>query len=220
MISKENAYKELVKKRKNYKFSKGLKNPSEIEGGVYDKEDHIGAWSKWQGNLNAEIMLIGQDWGDVDFFIKCKGEHLDDTPTNKNLRKLFKLIGIDIGYPNNPNLSAPVFFTNAILGLKEGRMNTPIKYSWVKNDAEEFLKPTIDIVNPKIIMTLGGKTYNAMAHIYGLRINNLKEIIHKNPIKLKDGKLLFAMYHCGNLGTANRKFELQKKDWEKIKEYL
>lgn len=38
--------------------------------------------------------------------------------TNRYLMKLFNIIGIDLGYPNNPNQDVPVFFTNVILGLK------------------------------------------------------------------------------------------------------
>ena len=33
----------------------------------------IGPWSLWQGNLDAEIMVIGQDWGDKNYFTKNKG---------------------------------------------------------------------------------------------------------------------------------------------------
>ena len=48
--------------RKKFKFT-DLKEPSEIENGKYDKEDSIGPWSLWQGNLEAQILVIGQDWG-------------------------------------------------------------------------------------------------------------------------------------------------------------
>jgi len=216
---KKEAYNELVNKRKNYVFPDGLHNPSEIEGGIYDKETQIGPWSKWQGNLNADIMLIGQDWGDVNFFIKCEGGHLDDSQTNRNLKKLFEIIGIDIGYPDHPT-NAPVFFTNAVIGLKEGGMSGNIKDSWVKKDSETFLKPTIEIVDPKILITLGKKPYDALTYIYDMKKENMKDLINENPMILSDGKKLFAMYHCGPLGMANRKFELQKEDWKKINKFL
>jgi len=219
MIKKERAYKKLVDMRKGYKFPEGLVNPSEVLNGIYDEDNQIGPWSKWQGNLEAEIMLIGQDWGTVNFFIESNGGPLDDSHTNRNLRELFNIIGIDVGYPNNPNSYAPVFFTNAILGLKEGAMADSVKASWLRNDAETFLKPTINIIQPKIIITLGKKAYDALAIIYKLKKSPLKTLVENNPIKLPDDKLLFAVYHCGGLGIASRNFELQKKDWKRIKGY-
>jgi len=220
MNSKEKAYERLVKKRKKFIFPQGLKNPSEIKDGIYDKETQIGPWSKWQGNLNADIMLIGQDWGDIKFFIKCEGGHLDNSITNQNLRKLFESIEIDVGYPDNPNKEAPVFFTNAVLGLKEDGMTGKIKNSWVEHDAKIFLKPNIDIVQPKILITLGKKAYEALTYIYPIKNDNLKNLINKNPIKLNDGKILFAMYHSGHFGMLSRNLELQKTDWKKIKRYI
>ncbi|WP_209581786.1 uracil-DNA glycosylase family protein [Methanobacterium aggregans] len=220
MLNKEKEYKMLVERRKNAIFPEGLKNPSEIEGGIYDSEDHIGPWSKWQGNLNADIMLVGQDWGSEKYYLDYKGNHKDDSITNSRMKEAFELIGIEVGYPSSPNRDAPCFFTNVVLGLKEGNKSNPIKAKWVKEHAEEFLKPTIEIVNPKIIITLGKPAYESVAGIYGLQKENLAEIINKNPFKLSHDKLLFAMYHCSPLGCINRTWEQQKQDWIKIKEYL
>ena len=72
MSDKETKYYKLVEKRKNYKF-KELKNPSDILDGIYDNEISINPWSLWQNNLDAKIMVIGQDWGDENYYIKNKG---------------------------------------------------------------------------------------------------------------------------------------------------
>jgi DNA polymerase len=221
MNSKERAYQELVKKRKKYKFPPGLINPANVKNGIFDKEINIGPWCKWQGNLNAKIMLIGQDWGTVKYYIETKGSHEDESRTNISLIKLFKSIGIDIGTPSHPNHLAPCFFTNAILGLKDEKaMASKIKDSWIKENAKEFLQPNIKIIKPKIIITLGINAYKALNHIYCLKKDTLNQLIDKNPIKLENKSMLFAMYHCGGLGLANRKWELQKKDWKKIKDYI
>jgi len=58
------AYRVLVEERKTCRVCEGLINPSDCAGGVYDSE-HIGPWSRWQGNLDSELMVVGQDWGDV-----------------------------------------------------------------------------------------------------------------------------------------------------------
>jgi len=214
-------YMQLVEKRKKYAFHEGLLNPSRIENGKYDSGMHIGSWSKWQGNLDAKILVVGQDWGDLNYFIKSKGCDSDENPTSKNLVELFKTLDIDIGLPNNPNKNAPVFFTNAILGIKDGGMSSDVKSKWIKEGANEFLKPLIDIVSPAIIITLGKKPYDAIAEIYKLKKNDrLNTLIDNVPIELQDKILLFPMFHCGGLGLRNRSLTVQKKDWEKIENYI
>ena len=42
----------------------GLINPTRCASGVYDSEE-IGPWARWQGDLDVELMVVGQDWGDV-----------------------------------------------------------------------------------------------------------------------------------------------------------
>ena len=220
MNLKEKAYEALVLKRKNYKFPPGLVNPAEVEEGIFDREINIGPWCKWQGNLDAKIMLIGQDWGTVKYYLQTKGCHRDESRTNASLIELFKSIGIDIGTPSHPNHKASCFFTNAILGLKDDKaMAGKVKDSWLKDNAKVFLKPNIEIIKPKIIITLGVNAYKALTYIYGLKNERLIQLIEKNPKKLANGILVFAMYHCGGLGLANRKLELQKSDWKKIKQY-
>lgn len=216
---KNEQYLKLVKKRKNFKF-RDLKNPSEIESGKYDTEDSIGPWSLWQGNLDAEILVVGQDWGDVKYYLDNKGMDSDNNPTNKNLIELFKKLNIDIGTPSSPNKSAPVFFTNAILGIKDNGMSSKVKAAWGKECTKEFLEPLIEIIEPKIIITLGTYAFKSVKDLYKLKEEPvLKKLITKNPIEVDDKKI-FTFYHCGGLGLANRKLELQKEDWNKLNNYI
>lgn len=215
-MNKREQYLNLVKKRKKHVFSEGLLNPSVIEDGKYDTADHIGPWSMWQGNLDASILVIGQDWGNIDYYLTNKGYDADDNRTNQNMVELFSLIGIDIGFPSKPNFSAPVFFTNTILGIKKvGNMSAKIRKAWAKESADHFLAPLIEIICPKTIITLGVCAYGEIARLYGMPVSPLMDLIYRNPINLGDKKV-YAMYHCGGLGLANRKFDLQKADWASI----
>ncbi len=222
MVSKKEDYEALVKLRKNHRFPKGLENPSKVNGGEYDNETQIGPWSKWQGNLDAKIMVIGQDWGDINTYIKNKGSD-KDIDTNKRLRELFLELGIELGPPENPN-KTDLFLTNAVLGLKQGKSTDSIKSSWI-TDGKDFLERTISIVKPKIIIALGTVAYEALTKIYPSMLKkeiSLNTLIDSNPIKLPDGILLFVMYHLSPQSEHYNKIdkELQKKDWRKIKEYL
>lgn len=215
-MNKKTKYEQLVEKRKQFQFSDGLLNPSQIENGIYDR-NHIGPWSVWQGNLNAKILLIGQDWSDINYFIDNEGRDLDENPTNKNLIELFQVLKIDIGSPSQSKLEAPTFFTNAILGIKtKGKMAGKVSTSWARESTIAFLIPLLEIIEPEIIITLGTIAYNEIAFVYSLPRRPLKNLIEKNPIHLNDNKLLYAQYHCGGLGLANRSLALQKEDWGKI----
>lgn len=56
----------LVQKRKQCRLCRGVTNCSEFP----QDSDQIGPWSLWHGDLDADILLVGQDWGDVDLFNK------------------------------------------------------------------------------------------------------------------------------------------------------
>ena len=81
MISKDVRYEQLVECRKTCSLCSALENPSRCEQGQYDSP-HIGPWSQWQGHLNAELMVVGQDWGDTNYFIKNQGLEAKRNPTN------------------------------------------------------------------------------------------------------------------------------------------
>jgi len=215
-------FEKLVAKRKEFKFSDPeLVNPSQIEGGMYDKENYLNPWDKWHGNLDAKILLIGQDWGSEEYYRNLKGEYDKDVTTNltnANLRKLFKEIGFD---NIDENHDIPLFFTNAVLGMKKGKMDKQVKEKWYLETANEFIKPLINIVNPEIIIAMGEAAYKTIAEIYELRVKPLKEIVGKKPIDLSDGKKLFVVFHCSPRSCQmNRSLDLQKEDWRKIKEYI
>ena len=192
-MNRQTEYDLLVQKRKQFQFAEGLYNPSQIEGGIYDQGNHLGPWSAWQGNLEAKILVIGQDWGDVKYYRTHEGYDMDASPTNQNLVKLFKILNIDIGLPSQPNPNTPVFFTNAVLGIKmfEGISETVLT-KWAKEDSEMFLKTLLHILKPKIVITLGKVAYATVASIYSLPKKPLRELVANNPIQLNETMRLYA----------------------------
>src|SRR6476620_11489577 len=149
-------YHELVADRKKCVLCAGLKmaNPSNIECGKYDS-DQIGPWTQWHGNLSAELMIVGQDWGGVDYFVDQEGIEDDDNITNINLQMLLASIGYEIALPLERPKPAALFFTNAVLCLKPGRLTGSVRSGCFRNCGVEFLKPQIDLVQPKVVVTLG-----------------------------------------------------------------
>jgi len=192
----------------------------------WEKGDGLenGPWSRWQGNLNTKILIIGQDWGDTKYFEQNKGFDKPDNPTNKFLIKLFKSIGFSIEAPSAIETRGAVFFTNAILCLKtEGGLQGKVKREWFNNCGKKFLKPLIELISPRIVITLGERAFYTVINLYNIpKPKLLRDVVEKNEgIYLSNNILLFPMYHCGQrILNTHRPFEQQIKDWARIKQYL
>ena len=219
-MNKVKRYTELVQKRKNFIFQSELVNPSESK---FDNNE-IEPWASWQNDLNADIVVIGQEFCDYETYIKTEGkveqfENKFEYPSNKNLREFLKIIGRDPGHPCKPNKQARLFFTNSVMALKNGTMSSNFRDKWLKQSREEFLIPLLDIINPNIIICIGGKATKSVSKIYGFKTESLTKMVNKNPIKIH-GKKVFAMFHSGGLGIRNRSLNLQTEDWKKIINWL
>jgi len=220
MTEKELAYMDLIRKRKAFKFAE-LLNPSEIEGGLNDG-DHVELWARWMGNLNAKIMLVGKDFGGKAFFIRFKGYCDPNSVTNRNLMMLFSCIGIDIGNPSNPNNEAPVFFTNSIFGIidSDSKGKNRISTRSKQESAREFLQPLVHIIDPKIIIAMGKEACECLSFAINLpTVFSMVHALEASPLKTRDSRLVFPVFHCGGLGVANRPLVKQLEDWKRIKPF-
>ncbi len=222
-LSKDERYANLVRKRKEYDFSDGLQNPAKILGGTFDC-DEIGAWSTWHSDLNAKILLIGQDWGCENYFINNQGKDSDDNQTCINLKKLFNEIGFYLGtaIPKFPNKNG-LFFTNSVLGIKYGNMAARIKMEWLRNSTEGFTKELIEITEPEIIITLGKIAFRALQIIWPdlPSKDTLKSLVVRDDLKVNKGRIqVFPRFHCSGLGLRSRSLDRQKDDWRRILPFL
>jgi uracil-DNA glycosylase len=161
-MNKLTDYAQLVAARKACHLCSGLTNPADVEAGRFDSE-HIGAWSLWQGNLDASIMVVGQDWGNTTYFVRREGREGPRNPTNLALVELVGIAGISIGDPGSAVGRDIAFFTNAILCLKgsDGGLQGKVQRSWFDN-CTEFLRRQIEIVRPAVVVGLGERAYRAI----------------------------------------------------------
>lgn len=216
--TKEIFYNHIVDKRKEYKFDDiEICNPTALNIAF---DEHLNAWGYWHGNLNADILLIGQDFGDQTYYLNNGGKDDPKNATNVNLSYLFGELGINTGQSDDPNTDAKLYFTNAFLGVKKGGMAAPIKKAWFADTAKKFIRPLIQLIEPKIIIAMGSKAYEVVSLIYKLDQKPMKKIVDTNPILLDNNKKLFVVYHCSKLGMANRNFDAQREDWRKIRPHL
>ena len=208
----------MVRARQACRACQGLINPAECDGGIHDS-DQMGPWTLWQGNLRADLLVVGQDWGDTRYFAKNKGRESPGNPTNHTLVKLLRSIGIEIAGPAPCDAGGgTLFFTNAVLCLKDGGLQAKVKPEWFSNCAARFLRPTIDLIAPKIVVSLGERAFKAIAAIYGLPRVKFKESVERSAgFVLADGISCFPMYHCGaRILNTHRPMPQQLKDWERM----
>ncbi len=117
METKHQQYDGLVARRKKCRVCVGLCNPNVKELRHFDS-DQIGPWTRLHGDLDARLMVVGQDWGDVNYFVSNDGLDKLNNPTMKNLELLLNSIGICVSLTSYNNSTVGLFLTNAILCLK------------------------------------------------------------------------------------------------------
>ena len=205
-----------------------------ISQGTNAEEPFVNLWNLWQGNLDADIMVIGQDFGHIDHnavdseietFKKewRSGKYKNYTDTH--LRDLFKYaFDIDINHENTP-----LFFTNMANCYRKNSTTGGIHSGWLPVCANKFMGRLIDIIEPKFIITLGRNTFEAMACIDGARLectdyNNEVEkdtfetiIKHTYNLQIKGKQIpIFPVFHPGANSNINRNYDMQLRDWKRI----
>ncbi len=167
----------------------------------FDETDEklLGLWDPLHfGNLLcSEILIIGQDYSNVDYLEKAKRsrEQLyiqeEKSPTNKKIRRYLNKVEWK---------EKPIYFTNAVLCIKFGTMSAKIDRKWVENCSEEFLKPLIAeyLTNLRTIITLGEGALSAIKYLDLNTINKpFKNVVAKPQLVKIDQKpyKLIPMYH-------------------------
>jgi uracil-DNA glycosylase family 4 len=228
---KRERYNELVKERRACRLCKGLgvHNPSACAKDEFGSTN-IGPWTDWQGHLDAKLMIVGQEWDGHLNFLELQGRNRDTCPTNMRLIVLLRTIGVDIPPPSwehRPPLSqAKLFFTNAALCLREGRASEndsrskPPPAQCFRNCATSFLRPQIELIQPKVVITLGLVAYRSVVNAFGLKPKKLlrQAVLQIDPIVLNESSLLFPVYHPGAWSRRrNRSMDQQIEDWKRIR---
>lgn len=210
--------------------------------------EEINLWTYWQGrrNLNAKIMLVGQDWGcpwdesaqhTMEQIILANNRqeyhYLENNPsiTDKRLIRLFQ----EIGYEDIRRPYSDLFFTNFIHGYRNKGLSGGYQQSWAEHD-KGYFQELANIIAPKVILCLGRSTFEGVLSAFNVslpsRIKDYNSFIESssNPVTvtLENGitTYVFALAHCGAMGTLNRNrkknanLDNQLADWRKVNSYL
>lgn len=191
--------------------------------------DEINLWAYWQGgrsHLNAELLLVGQDWGALSYGGETIAKALQgdsynrDTfcymtdnynPTNLNLCELFSQIGERYDLRHDCNAYEDLFFTNFVPWYRTGNtISGEFRKEWAEASTP-FFKKLVSIIQPKVILCLGKSVFDAVLRTGAP--SQLPESKYYNKI-IEEGSVevifsgvktqVFPLAHCGTYGTMNR----------------
>jgi len=187
--------------------------------GVYEC-DFVSPYTKSAGNVDAEIMVLLQDWSsdeslggsfDEDSANLGYSRHI---PTNENLIQLLReTFGLAL---------QDTYATNLFPFVKRRGMSSSIPKSDLIRAADEFAMPQITIVNPKLVICLGKETFNALRRICNLSPCPTVDSGIESPFDLpKATTRVWCQAHTGRLGRNNRNrggVDRVSVDWQKMRD--
>ena len=195
------------------------RSPGRIRSGAefdYDP-DVVSLWEQWLGHRQPRLVVVGQDFGNVAYFMRNRGRDDPANRTNENLWKLRGEAGIRARHPRELDAETPVFLTNSVLCLKEGPMNAPLRARWVEACTERHLAPLLQWLRSPAVVGMGGCGWRAVRRVFALDAAPRQiSAAASSRWTASDGTRVFAVGHCGPLGLINRPWPLQAADWRII----
>ena len=165
--------------------------------------DETAILSSANGSLDASIFFIAEAPG--RFGARRTGVPFQGDRSGDNFEVLLKHIGL---------IRSEVFITNAVLcnPLVDGNNRRPSAKE-IKN-CTSFLKESLDIIRPKVVVTLGTVALNAINQLLSTRFELSQNVAQS--ISMPNFKL-FPLYHPSPRVTNwKRPMAQQKKDFSKI----
>jgi uracil-DNA glycosylase len=181
--------------------------------------DVVSHWEQWLGHRRPNLLVVGQDFGNVGYFVRNRGRDEPNNKTNENLHKLLKAAGIAVTHPSQRDREARVFLTNSILCIKEGKMDAAVRSTWVNACADRHLHPLVRYLKPPVVVGMGSCGWRAVRSVFALqqapeRISLAAGLSWTSADKTR----VFAVGHPGPQGLVNRPWSQQLADWRRIGE--
>lgn len=155
------------------------------------------------GPITASIIFIAEAPGRLG--AGRTGVPFQGDQSGKNFETLLASIGMT---------RKEVFITNAVLcNPLENAKNARPKSSEIRN-CSSFLKSTLDLVKPRIVVTLGGVALEAMNQLFHTK--HQLALIATQPQKTLEFTLLPLYHPSPRVANWKRPLEQQKRDFKKI----
>ncbi len=167
---KRQKLRKLAKRRKAHRLPPHA-CLADFHSGFYECK-HVSPWSKSACNVDAEVMIIGQDWVSWNVLERELDEKRQErqrtgqdlsSRTNINLREFLGYMGLQF---------CETYATNVFPFIKQGNKSAYIPSGDREACARTYTLPQIEIVSPRMAICLGEAAFNAVCHAAGLRPPN------------------------------------------------
>lgn len=202
----------LTHKRKATRL-KGYQCVGDFQNGRFEC-DHVSPWTKSGRNLDATIMIIGQDWVSADVL----ASYAPDSPVAER--------GFDAAFPTNANLDrllrdhfglerGQCYLTNLFAFIKPDNASTSIPIRDLISSARDFTLEEIRIIAPQLVICLGLRTFQALARAASKKKpRNIEQAIN-SPFSYVNS-MVHCVAHTGAFGMNNRGRAQVDKDWASL----
>lgn len=188
-------------------------------------------WTDWFKHVDSKIMIIGQDWGPYVEMKKFRDMYkVDETDssweriieeeislTKKILTKYLVESGKCFGLDIDDNIIKNIYITNAIMCARSGNnyRSDNIKLKECSLNCSKYLKRQIDIVKPKIILTLGFYPLLSLSKIYNFKIDKTlsSSIDNYGFFEIQD-IVIIPLYHPAAQIRKDKQIEQYNKIWK------
>jgi uracil-DNA glycosylase len=177
---------------------------SQYEGGFYDL-DFVVPWTAGAQNIDAALMIIGQDWISEKYLERNSAPEMRLTrkemgqdsklPTNKNLKKLLKE-HFDLRFSDTYATDVSVF-------IKPGKMDAAVPMKDLEYFAKKFTLPQIRAVEPRMVLCLGERTFNALRRAISESRMKLSQACLPTAHTRAEGAEVYGVPHTGSWGSMN-----------------
>lgn len=218
--AKSNALRQLVRKRRS-KPLKGYACIGDFYDGAYECK-YVSPLTKSGCNLDAEVMVVLQDWASVKALVGDGGPdpvrarlgYNPESYTNKNLdRRLCEHLCL---------VRDDCYLTNMFPFIKPGKKDANIRQGDMEHCAREYTLEEVRIVRPRLVLCLGLETCKAFRVAAGLKKpSNMDEAVN-SPFEFEDSTV-YCVAHVSSRGeiTRNRRDPDQvAADWQRIASFL
>ena len=211
--SKRAELRRLSQLRRDRRFD-GYCSIGDFQDGIFECCDHVSPWTKSGCNVDAETMIVGQDW--------LGSKQLEESPPDPCVLKH----GFDPKFRTNRNLDcllerhfgvkrAACYLTNVFPYIKKGGAGVRIPLKHLIECASGFTVREIQIVSPRLVVCLGLATFVALMRAAGRKgLPKLDEAI-RSPFPYADAAI-HCVAHTGTRGMNNRGCNQAESDWRRL----
>lgn len=202
-MDKREAMAKLVAKRRA-EFGGRYHHLHLYDDGSWDF-DFVVPWTKSACHLDADLMIIGQDWASEDYLRRN-----DDAKQRADRA----LTGQDAHLATNHNLKrlltrhfglcfSQTYATDVLVYIKPGKMSSHVPLKDLRACAAAYTLPQVDIVKPRMVLCLGAKTFNSVRSALGLAGLKWRNACQPSAHTRLGSTEFYGVPHTGSWGTKN-----------------